>query len=156
MRQIRLCDARSDGRTPGPVLETRNLILDSTLESADKAERAALETAKNSGLQAGAIEQICLAVREIATNAVIHGNRSDLHKKLLATILRTRDALKIIISDEGTGFDPEGLRDPLSPEGLLASSGRGVFLARTIMDEFYVQRDVAGWTTVTMVKYFNP
>ena len=149
-------DTRSATRSPGPVLETKTLIMDSTLESADRAERAALEAAQNYGLQEDTVDQIGLAVHEIATNAVIHGNRSKVHKRVLATILRTREALKIIISDEGDGFDPDSLRDPLSPQGLSEGSGRGVFLARSIMDEFYVQRDVAGWTTVTMVKYFIP
>jgi anti-sigma regulatory factor (Ser/Thr protein kinase) len=63
--------------------------------------------------------------------------------------------MKIVIADEGKGFDPDHLPDALSPEGLLRSSGRGVYLARACMDEFSVERDAAGWTIVTMAKFID-
>jgi serine/threonine-protein kinase RsbW len=139
----------------GPVLETTTRILDSTKESVDCAESAVLETARRSGFQEAALERICLAVHEIMTNAVVHGNWGDVHKKVVVTISRTLDKLKIAISDEGDGFDPDRLPDPLSAQGLLKGSGRGVYLARTFMDEFSVEHDCAGRTTVTMVKYLG-
>ena len=74
------------------------------------------------------------------------------HKKVVVTISRTPDKLKIAVADEGKGFDPDRLPNPLSAEGLQKGSGRGVYLARVFMDEFDVQRDPAGWTTVTMAK----
>jgi serine/threonine-protein kinase RsbW len=126
--------------------------LDSTPESIDRAECEALEMATRSGLQENVVGNIGLAVREIMTNAIIHGNGCDPHKKVLLTISRTPDKLKIAIADEGEGFDVDRLPDPLSPEGLLKGSGRGVYLARAFMDELLVQRDPAGWTTVSMAK----
>jgi serine/threonine-protein kinase RsbW len=68
---------------------------------------------------------------------------------------RTTEKLKIVTADEGEGFDPDHLPDPLCPEGLIRGSGRGVYLARAFMDEFRVQRDPAGWTTVTMAKFID-
>jgi anti-sigma regulatory factor (Ser/Thr protein kinase) len=59
------------------------------------------------------------------------------------------------LADEGEGFDPDQLPDPLSPEGVLRGSGRGVFLARAFMDELEVRRDAGGWTTVTMTKFVD-
>jgi serine/threonine-protein kinase RsbW len=75
-----------------------------------------------------------------------------MHKKVVLTISRTAPELRIIISDQGDGFDPDRLPDPRSPEALLESSGRGVYLARAFMDEFHVQRSRSKGTTVTMVK----
>ena len=50
-------------------------------------------------------------------------------------------------------FDFSSLPDPLSPENLMSASGRGIFLVRSVMDEFQVRRlDPAG-TEVTLVKY---
>jgi serine/threonine-protein kinase RsbW len=101
------------------------------------------------------VERIGLAVREIMINGVIHGNGYNPYKKVVVTISRTPDKLKIVISDEGEGFDPDQLPDPLSLEGLLRGSGRGVFLARAFMDELDVRRDAGGWTTVTMAKFVD-
>jgi serine/threonine-protein kinase RsbW len=151
MGHIRTRDQGSAGTTE-PVLETRTRILDSTKESINSAGSEALEAARRGGFRETIVEHIGLAVHEIMTNAVIHGNRGDLHKKVVVTISRTPDKLKIVIADEGDGFDPDHLPDPLSPKGLLKGSGRGVYLARAFMDEFDVRRDPAGWTKVIMAK----
>jgi serine/threonine-protein kinase RsbW len=156
MGHIGLSAAGSTVRNPGPVLETKVRILDSTLESIDCAESAVLEVARRSGLRETTLEHIGLAVHEVVTNAVVHGNRSNIQEKVIVTISRTADELRILVSDQGDGFDPDCLLDPLSPQGLLEGSGRGIYLARTFMDEFCVQPDDAGGTTVTMVKYLRP
>ena len=155
MGQISLSNVRSTFTNTGPVFETKTRILDSTLESIDCAESAVLEVARRGGLRETTLEHVGLAVHEVVTNAVVHGNRSNVQKKVVVTISRTPDELRILISDQGDGFDPHCLLDPLSPQGLLEGSGRGIYLARTFMDEFFVQPDDAGGTTVTMVKYLN-
>jgi serine/threonine-protein kinase RsbW len=60
------------------------------------------------------------------------------------------------VRDEGPGFDPETLPDPLAPENLLKSSGRGIFLIRSFMDEMVLQRAPEGGMEVVMVKRVNP
>jgi serine/threonine-protein kinase RsbW len=148
-------DQSSAAGNTQPVLETRTRLLDSSKESVDCAESEALEVARRSGFRETILERIGLAVHEIMMNAVVHGTGCNPHKKVVITISRTSDKLKIVIADEGKGFDPDHLPDPLCPEGLLRGSGRGVYLARAFMDEFCVQRDHAGWTTVTMVKFVD-
>ena len=55
-------------------------------------------------------------------------------------------ALVIRITDEGEGFDPVEVADPLAPENLLRSSGRGIFFMRSFMDDVTLQRrPPAGW-----------
>jgi serine/threonine-protein kinase RsbW len=147
--------ARDQGPALGarePILETRTRILDSTEASINFVEIQALEAARRGGFRESIVGHIGLAVREIMVNAVIHGNGCDPHKKVVATISRTAKKLRIEITDEGDGFDPDHLPDPLSPEGLLKGSGRGVYLARAFMDEFHVRREPVGWTTVIMAK----
>jgi len=57
------------------------------------------------------------------------------------------------ISDEGEGFDFESLPDPLAPENIMRTSGRGIFLIRSFMDEFQMRHLERGGTEVTLVKY---
>ena len=58
----------------------------------------------------------------------------------------------IRVRDEGPGFDPETISDPLAPENLLKASGRGIFLIRSFMDEMVLQRAPQGGMEVVMVK----
>lgn len=57
------------------------------------------------------------------------------------------------VSDEGEGFDWNGLPDPLAQENLLRSSGRGIFLMRAFMDEIEIRKNADSGTEVTLVKY---
>lgn len=152
MRLTHSNDTHRTTKSTSLLPATTTQILDSTLDSADRAESAALEMARSCGFGEITVEHIGLAVHEIMTNAVVHGNHRDMHKKVVLTISRTAPELRIIISDQGDGFDPGRLPDPRSPEALLESSGRGVYLARAFMDEFHVQRSRSKGTTVTMVK----
>ncbi len=54
--------------------------------------------------------------------------------------------------DQGEGFDPEGIADPLAPENLLKSSGRGIFFMRSFMDDVQLFRLPEGGMEVRMVK----
>ena len=49
--------------------------------------------------------------------------------------VRPDGELVISVSDEGEGFEPEEVADPLAPENMLKSSGRGIFLMRSFMDD---------------------
>ena len=141
MGKFQLSDIGSAVRNAVPVLDATTYILDSTPESADRAESAALEIARRAGLRETTLEHVGLAVHEITLNAVVHGNRSNLHKKVIVTISRTPDTLQIVIADQGKGFDLDSVSDRLAPHGIVEGSGRGIFLARKFMDEFSVQRD---------------
>jgi serine/threonine-protein kinase RsbW len=155
MRLIYSSDADPRSKRTSVVPETTTRVLDSTLESVDSAESAALKMARRCGFGETALEHIGLAVHEIMTNAIVHGNRTDIRKEVVLTISRTEQELRIVVSDQGDGFDPNRLPDPLSPEALLKGSGRGVYLARAFMDELHVQRRRAGVTAVTMVKHVS-
>jgi serine/threonine-protein kinase RsbW len=94
-----------------------------------------------------------MAVRESMVNAVVHGNRYNANKKVRFSVSHNGQRLTIRISDEGEGFDFESLPDPLAPENLMRTSGRGIFLIRSFMDEFLMRHLEPGGTEVTLVKY---
>ena len=111
------------------------------------------EILKEMGFPEEASEQVNLAVIEAGTNAIKHGNKNDPNKKVHFEFEISTDKLTITVRDEGEGFNPDEIRDPLNPENLLRPSGRGIFLMRTFMDE--VKYNETG-TEVTMIKYREP
>jgi serine/threonine-protein kinase RsbW len=64
----------------------------------------------------------------------------------------TPAGIAIRVRDEGPGFDPANIPDPLAPENVLKASGRGIFIIRTFMDEMRLQRAPEGGMEVVMVK----
>jgi serine/threonine-protein kinase RsbW len=74
-----------------------------------------------------------LALEEALVNAIRHGHRNDPTKAVHLRFQATEQQLLVEIQDEGTGFDPDGVPDPLSPENLERPGGRGVFLMRHYM-----------------------
>src|ERR1700729_3712298 len=105
-------------------------FLDSTLESVDRAEELVVEAAKKAGIDEDDAHSLGMAVRECTVNAVVHGNRYNLNKKVHLTISRTPAQLIIKVADEGEGFELADLPDPLAEENLLRHSGRGIFIIR--------------------------
>src|ERR1700683_137168 len=128
-------------------------VLDSTLEAVAHVETRVVEVARRAGFRGISLDQISFATHETTANAVIHGNRYQLEKKVFVAICITQDRFKITIADEGDGFDPKTLPDPLEPQQLSQDSGRGVYLSRAFMDEYHVRSRHAGGTEVTLIKY---
>lgn len=133
--------------------ETVERSLDSTLESVDHAEEIAVGLAQKAGFDEDDLTKIGMAVRESMVNAVVHGNRYNANKKVRLSVSKSGEALTVRIADEGEGFDCENLPDPLAPENLFRSSGRGIFLIRSFMDECQIRRLEPGGTEVTLVKH---
>lgn len=78
---------------------------------------------------------IILSLNEAVTNAVVHGNKEKPSKKVVVTANREDDLLKITVEDEGEGFNPNDIPDPLKDENLLNEGGRGVYLIEQFADK---------------------
>src|SRR3954467_7508526 len=121
------------------VPETVERSLDSTLDSVDSAEELALGMAQRAGFDEDDLMKIGMAVRESMVNAVVHGNRYNANKKVRFSAAAEPERFTIQIADEGEGFDFDSIPDPLAPENLLKTSGRGIFLMRSFMDDFQMR-----------------
>jgi serine/threonine-protein kinase RsbW len=95
---------------------------------------------------------ILMAVREAVANAIKHGNHLDLSKNVHIEMDVVADTLAICIRDEGEGFDPAAVGDPLAPENRLKTSGRGIFYMRTFMDEVRFRRHPDGGMEIVLKK----
>jgi serine/threonine-protein kinase RsbW len=69
-----------------------------------------------------------LVLEEVFTNAVKHGNNSDLSKNVRFDCKLNRNKVYVRVEDEGAGFDPHSIPDPREPENQMVASGRGVLL----------------------------
>jgi serine/threonine-protein kinase RsbW len=126
--------------------------LDSTLDSVNMVEQTAEQLAVKAGFSDEDLHKITMSVREAAVNAVLHGNAYDPGKKITVAYETTPEKLAITISDEGKGLDASALPDPLTEENLLKTSGRGIFLIRSFMDEVKI-RDLHPGTEIILVKH---
>ena len=140
------------GEKPSQEAGSPEHVLDSTLESVDGAEKAALDAAREAGFDEDEQARIGMAVREAMVNAVVHGNRYSAHKKVRFSVAIEDRRFIARIADDGDGFDYENIPDPLAPENLLHGSGRGIFLIRSFVDEFQVRRRAPAGTEVTLIK----
>ena len=94
---------------------------------------------------------IRLSVEEAIVNAVKHGNRQDVAKTVHIRFQANASQFMIEIRDEGKGFDPEAVPDPLAPDNLERPGGRGVFLMRHYMS--WVQfNDLGNFVTLCKVR----
>jgi serine/threonine-protein kinase RsbW len=125
--------------------------MESTLESVNKAEEMADKVAAQAGMDEDTRSGVSMAVREAMINAVLHGNNYDPAKRVNLTLEQNGKELIVTITDEGPGFVPEEVPDPLAPENLLKESGRGIFLMRAFMNEVRFRKLNPG-TEIILIK----
>ena len=132
------------------------LQIHSNFEMLDFVQVVSDRLGQIAGLDEDTIHWIGVAVRESVINAIKHGNREDYRKLVTVEFTFTPTAepaqLVVRVLDQGEGFDPETIADPLAPENLLKSSGRGIFFMRSFMDDVSVKRASEGGMEVRMVK----
>jgi serine/threonine-protein kinase RsbW len=132
----------------------------STFEMLDFVQVVSDHLARGIGLDEDSLHWVSVAIRESVINAIKHGNRNDAAKRVFVEFETATKAdvpeLAIRIRDQGEGFDPEQVANPLDAENLLKSSGRGIFLIRNFMDDVQLQRAPEGGMEIRMVKRVQP
>jgi serine/threonine-protein kinase RsbW len=78
---------------------------------------------------------VLVATMEATNNAIIHGNKSDPDKEVKIEINLLEKELKVLIEDQGNGFDHMNIPDPTAPENIEKINGRGIFLMERLSDE---------------------
>jgi serine/threonine-protein kinase RsbW len=95
---------------------------------------------------------LLMALREALANAIKHGNRQDVSKRIHLEMDVVGEDLQITIRDEGEGFEPSQVDDPLAPENRLKTSGRGIFYMKTFMDDVRFRRVEGGGMEIVLTK----
>lgn len=128
----------------------------SVFEMLDFVQLLSDRVGQMAGLDEDSIHWVGVAVRESVINAIKHGHRHNADKLVTVEFrfvpgLHPTD-LVIRVLDQGEGFEPEEVADPLAPENLLKSSGRGIFFMRSFMDDVTLRKMPDGGMEVRMVK----
>jgi serine/threonine-protein kinase RsbW len=135
---------------------TVKLQIHSNFDTLDFVQLVSDRLAHLSGLDEDAVHWIGVAVRESVINAIKHGNKEDVEKLVTVefTFSPVVDPSELVVRvlDQGEGFEPEEIADPLAPENLLKASGRGIFFMRSFMDDVSLRRGDDGGMEVRMVK----
>ncbi len=139
---------------------TVHLDFHSTFEMLDFVQVVSDHIGRLAGLDEEAVHWMGVALRESVINAIKHGNQHDASKHVFvefeACTHQSDPALRIRVRDQGPGFEPNQLADPLAPENLLKASGRGIFLIRSFMDDVRLQRAPEGGMEIRMIKRVHP
>jgi len=135
---------------------TVRLDFGSTFEILDFVQVVSDHLGRVVGLDDDSVHWLGVAVRESVINAIKHGNALDeakrVHVEFTPLEAESLPGLLVRVRDEGAGFDPASLPDPLAPDNLLKSSGRGIFLMRSFMDHVDLRQSPEGGMEVVMVK----
>lgn len=115
---------------------TQYVEFPSNINSLSKIERFIDYVCEEHGFGAYSYGNIIITVTEAVNNAIIHGNQSTSNKKVRLTVKVKPSALEFMVQDEGAGFDENSIPDPTLPENIEKVSGRGIFLIKTLADEF--------------------
>jgi serine/threonine-protein kinase RsbW len=133
-----------------------HLTIGSRFENIELVQAVVDDALREGGAAEDARHWIGLALREAVANAIKHGNRQDPDKQVEIQASFAPEEVEIRIDDEGAGFDPLGVVDPLAPENRFRASGRGIFYMRKFMDEVEFESGPSGGTRLRLRKRLTP
>lgn len=115
---------------------TKTLTIASDLKNLAQVEQFIDEICTKAHVSQDVYGDILVSLSEAASNAILHGNRSDEKKQvqIKGTIDNENKTLTFEVKDEGKGFDAAVLPDPTSLQNLEQENGRGVFLMKILAD----------------------
>ena len=131
---------------------TIRLRIQSSLDYADLVENLTNNLTLLAGCDSDLAYFIEMAVREVVVNAMQHGNQFDPGKFVSMQYRFDSENFEVQVQDQGQGFDVDHLPDPCDAENLLKSSGRGIFLVRSFMDDFSLKHTPEQGTEVRFAK----
>ena len=137
-------------KTPAPEVRVQ---FDSRFEFIDLVHQVTEDMCRSAGFTKSTALNVSLAVREAVANAIKHGNRQDSAKKVEVAYRLEPRRLVVAVRDQGAGFDLARTRDPLEPENLFRSNGRGIFFIKAFVDNVTFSHRKGGGTEVRMEKH---
>ena len=135
-----------------PTIQGNTILIPSSQEYLSDIDSFLEGILRGYGVAEEMIADIAISVTEIVNNSIIHGNRSDLEKEVSVSIDRKNSDVEVVIGDEGNGFDPSSVQNPIDEGNLMREVGRGIFIVRSLMDSVNIEVVPGRGTRVTLVK----
>jgi serine/threonine-protein kinase RsbW len=133
-----------------------HLEISSRFELLDFVQIVSDRVGRELGFDEETLHWVGVAIRESVINAIRHGNRGDPAKYVFVDLGLSDGErpprLLVRVRDQGPGFDPSTVADPLLAENVLKSSGRGIFIIRSFMDDVHLGPAPEGGMEVRMAK----
>jgi len=135
-----------------PSQDAARLVIPSDPQRIAEADEFLENMLRRHGIPESLVMDLAIATTELINNAIVHGNRRDASKTVSLSVEISSAQVVIRVADQGQGFDPTRIPDPLAEENLLREVGRGVFIVRSLMDDVQFERGPAGETVVVARK----
>lgn len=117
------------------------LILKSDPQKISEVEYFIKSFAQELDINEDIYPNILISVTEAVNNAIIHGNEGNIEKDVIIQLSTSGAILTIIVSDQGSGFNPKNIPDPTLEENIDKLGGRGVFLINQLSDMVFYKND---------------
>jgi len=111
-----------------------SITINSDIEQLKVVETLVDKLSKKLGVSDEVYGKVLISTVEAVNNAIIHGNKGDVAKRVTVNISADGNILDITVTDEGDGFEYGNLPDPTDPKNIENLHGRGVFLMRRLAD----------------------
>lgn len=138
-----------------PSRDSLRLVIPSEPKRIAEADEFIESSLRERGVPETLVSDVAIAATEMVNNAIIHGNKKDASKNVTISMEFTATEVQIRVEDQGNGFNPDAVPDPLAEENLLREVGRGIFIVRSLMDEIRYERSPSGGMAVIMRKTFT-
>lgn len=136
----------------GPGRDPDTITIPSSPDKISVVDEFLEDWLRKRGVAENTIADLAIAITELVNNAINHGNKQREGKKVTLTLRYGDGEIEASITDEGEGFDPEDIPDPLAEENLLKEIGRGIFIVKSLMDDFRYTSRPEGGTMISIVK----
>jgi len=137
------------------VKKDNEIEIPSTLDFLPKVDEFIERKLRKLKIKKDQITDIAISVSEAVTNAVEHGNRNDITKKVKIRFKADTSSVEVIVEDEGGGFDPSCVESPLEEQNLLKDQGRGILILKSLMDRVDILCEPNRGTKLKMVKFLT-
>ena len=105
------------------------------------------EARKDCSMSNENFHNLVIVLTEAVANAINHGNKGDANKYVRLLVECREEGVRCVVEDEGLGFNPDDIADPVAPENLLSDGGRGMFIIKALVKELKVEQ-IEGGTRV--------
>ncbi len=134
-----------------PFITGDTIVIPSSTEYLQDVDSFLEGVLRGYGATESTIADIAISASELVNNAIVHGNRADGERSVTVRIRNVDGRVSIAVTDQGGGFDPTHIANPVADENLLREVGRGIFIVRALMDSVDIEPGADG-TTIIITK----